>query len=44
MTLTAPLLNTIAHYKDNYYADILENLHSKHYMSLDNNENYRTAI
>jgi len=44
MTLTEPFLNTIAHYKDNYYADILENLHSKQYMSLDSCENYRTAF
>jgi len=44
MTLMEPILNTTAHYKDIYYADILENLHSKHYMSLDGRENYRTAF
>lgn len=44
MSLTEPFLNTITHYKDNYYTDILENLHSKHYMSLVTCENYRTAF
>jgi hypothetical protein len=44
MTLTEPLLNTIAHYKDNYYAVIVENLHSKQYISLDSHENYRMAF
>lgn len=44
MTLMEPFLNTKAHYKDNYYAGILENLLSKQYMSLDSHENYRTAF
>ena len=44
VTFTEPFMNTIAHYKDNYYAHILENLHLKQDMSLDSRENYKTAV
>jgi hypothetical protein len=46
ITITEPFLHIITHYKDNSYADcnILENLHSKQYVSLDSHKNYRTAV
>jgi len=44
MTLMEPFLNTKVYYKDNYYADVLENLHSKQYILLDSRENYRTTF